>query len=72
MNRYPKKTVQPIKYTGEISLSRAPMRIGARVQRGNRPDTYQVTRIEPNGLCFGVHVDFLERFRILELGPKTP
>jgi len=64
MNRYPKNTIQPIKYTGEISLNRAPMRIGARVQKGNRPDTYQVTRIEPNGLCFGVHVDFLDRFRI--------
>ncbi|MEN3328648.1 MAG: hypothetical protein V7638_3455 [Acidobacteriota bacterium] len=64
MNRYPNKTIQPIKYSGEILLRRAPLIIGARVPKGNRPDTYQVTRIEPNGFCFGVHVDFLERFRI--------
>jgi len=66
MNRYPKKTIWPIRYMGEILLSHEPMRIGARVQKCNRSDIYQVTRIEPNGLCFGVEVDFLERLRIPE------
>jgi len=55
----PKETIQPARYTGEVSLrmGNAPHRIGARIQMGNRPDFYEVTRIEPNGLCFGVHVE---------------
>ena len=45
-------------------MGNAPREIGTRIKMGNRPDTYQVTRIEPNGLCFGVHIDFLEAFKL--------
>lgn len=59
------KTIQPVRYIGEVTLRMgdAPREIGIRIKMGNRPDTYQVTRIEPNGLCFGFHIDFLQAFR---------
>lgn len=59
-----KQTINPVRYLGEIPLREAPPEIGYRVQR--RTGTYQVTRIEPNGLCFGVDVEYLEQCRIPE------
>ena len=66
MKQYSQKTIQPIPYTGEILLrmGHAPREIGTQIKMGNRPDTYQVTRVEPNGLCFGVDVDFLDSWRL--------
>ena len=53
----------PVRYMGEVPLRNAPLKIGARVDRG-RLGVYEVTRISINGLCFGVHIDFLEKFRV--------
>ena len=61
-----KENIQSVRYTGEVRLrmGNAPCKIGTRIKMGNRPDTYEVTRIEPNGLCFGIHVDYLQKFRL--------
>jgi hypothetical protein len=61
MNYLPNQTIRPIRYMGEIRLrmGHAPLEIGTRIKMGNRPDTYEVTRIEPNGLCCGIDIDFL-------------
>lgn len=66
MNYLSNQTIQPIPYTGEILLrmGHAPLEIGTRIQMGNRPDTYEVTRVEPNGLCFGVDIAFLDEWRM--------
>jgi len=63
MIKHSENTIQPIPYTGEISLrmGRRSPEIGTQVEHLSK--TYQVTRIEPNGRCFGVPIKYLETFR---------
>jgi hypothetical protein len=61
-DQYLTKTIQPFRYyVGERPLHNAVREIGALINKENQ--TYEVTRIEPNGLCFGVHTEYLEHQR---------
>ena len=62
MNYLPNQTIRPVRYTGEIKLrmGHSPHEIGVRIKMRNGRDTYEVTRIEPNDLCFGIDIDFLD------------
>jgi hypothetical protein len=49
---------QPVR---QVLLPNAPREVGALTHKDNR--TYEVIRVEQNGLCFGVRTDDLENQR---------
>jgi hypothetical protein len=66
MQTYSDNTIQPVRYMGEILLrtDAKPTDLGTQVDRLGV--AHQITRIEPNGLCFGVPLDWLERLRLYD------
>jgi len=58
------QTIWPVHYIDEVPLREALPVIGYRVQRSI--GTCEVTRIEPNGLCFGINIENREADRIPE------
>jgi hypothetical protein len=66
MDTYSKTTIQPVRYMGEIFLAAngKPSDLGAQVDRLGIWN--QITTIEPNGLCFGVPTEWLERLQLYD------
>ena len=62
--QYHNETIWPVRYNGEIPLPEAKPEIGSLVRRNT--GTYEVTRIEPNGLCFGIDVNYKAMNRVPE------
>lgn len=60
---YNNQTIWPVHYFGEVPLRRVPRVIGHLVDRGHY-GIYEVTRIEPNGQCFGIDIRFKEEWRV--------